>query len=304
MKPQATSTQQILQACRQIVRAQGLGSISIRSAAAASGVAVGTIYHYFPSKEALLLAVTADVWSQIFGLADDEGEQEGQPGYEPLSGEEGQPTREVQPGPEGQPTREVQPGPEGQSAREVQPGPEGQPTREVQLGPEGQPSCESHAESLPARSFVSYVQQMFEGARSRLQQYPGFLGAHAVNLGLYGGGNKGGHRRAGCMSGSPETDAAAMGAAAVDTAATDAAATGTAAADANGVRHMRSFFARLRGGLADALARDSCVRADAFGSQLTSEEFVGFVLQNILLLLVTGQESCHTLLAVIQATIY
>ncbi|MGN0056177.1 MAG: TetR/AcrR family transcriptional regulator, partial [Atopobiaceae bacterium] len=153
MKPQATSTQQILQACRQIARAQGLGNISIRSAAAASGVAVGTIYHYFPSKEALLLAVTADVWSQIFGLADDEGGQE------------------------------------GQSAREVQP------------GQEGQPSCESHAESLPARSFVSYVQQMFEGARSRLQQYPGFLGAHAVNLGLYGGGNEGGHRRAGCMSG-------------------------------------------------------------------------------------------------------
>lgn len=280
MKPQATSTQQILQACRQIVRVQGLGSISIRSAAAASGVAVGTIYHYFPSKEALLLAVTADVWSQIFGLADDEGGQEGQPGYEPLSGEEGQPAREVQPGPEGQPTREVQP------------------------GPEGQPSCESHAESLPARSFVSYVQQMFEGARSRLQQYPGFLGAHAVNLGLYGGGNEGGHKRAGCMSGSPATDAAATGAAAVDTAATDAAATGTTAADANGVRHMRSFFARLRGGLADALARDSCVRADAFGSQLTSEELVGLVLQNILLLLVTGQESCHTLLAVIQATIY
>lgn len=253
MKPQATSTQQILQACRQIVHAQGLGSISIRSAAAASGVAVGTIYHYFPSKEALLLAVTADVWSQIFGLADDEGGQEGQPGYEPLSGKE------------------------GQSAREVQP------------GPEGQPSCESHAESLPARSFVSYVQQMFEGARSRLQQYPGFLGAHAVNLGLYGGGNEGGHRRAGCMTESPATDAAEMG---------------TAAADANGVQYMRSFFARLRGDLADALARDSCVRADAFGSKLTSEEFVGFVLQNILLLLVTGQESCRTLLAFIQATIY
>lgn len=273
MKPQATSTQQILQACRQIVRQKGLGSISIREAAAASGVAVGTIYHYFPSKEALLLAVTADVWSQIFGLADDEDGQD------------------------------------GQSASKAQPCPE------------------------VAESFVSYVQQMFEGARSRLQEYPGFLGAHAASLGLYGGIGRQGHGCAGMEGGRMEGGRIEGGR------ASDQASCATA--DDEGIQHMRSFFGRLREGLSDALAADSRVRTGVFadcravggeaaGSSvtdssatdssaadslaagsaattsdlLTSDEFVSFVLQNVLLLLVSGQQSCHALLAVIRATLY
>lgn len=70
MNPQATSKQAILAACRDIVRHDGLQGISIRSAAAASNVAPGTLYHYFPNKESLLVEVTADVWADIFGTHD------------------------------------------------------------------------------------------------------------------------------------------------------------------------------------------------------------------------------------------
>ena len=66
MKPQATSREAILAQCRDIVRRQGLSGISARGVAAAAGVATGTLYHYFPDKRALLTAVVADVWRDVF----------------------------------------------------------------------------------------------------------------------------------------------------------------------------------------------------------------------------------------------
>ena len=66
MKPQATSREAILAECRAIVRRQGLSGISVRTVAAAAGVATGTLYHYFPDKRALLMAVVADVWCDVF----------------------------------------------------------------------------------------------------------------------------------------------------------------------------------------------------------------------------------------------
>lgn len=68
MKPQATSREAILEECRAIVRHQGLSGISVRTVAAAAGVATGTLYHYFPDKRALLMAVVADVWRDVFSL--------------------------------------------------------------------------------------------------------------------------------------------------------------------------------------------------------------------------------------------
>lgn len=69
MKPQATSREAILAECRAIVRHQGLSGISVRTVAAAAGVATGTLYHYFfPDKRALLMAVVADVWRDVFAL--------------------------------------------------------------------------------------------------------------------------------------------------------------------------------------------------------------------------------------------
>lgn len=68
MKPQATSREDILAACRKVVRERGLSGVSVRAVAAAAGVAPGTLYHYFPDKNALLTAVTADVWREVFDL--------------------------------------------------------------------------------------------------------------------------------------------------------------------------------------------------------------------------------------------
>lgn len=68
MKPQATSREDILAACRQLVREGGLEGVSVRAVATAAGVAPGTLYHYFPDKRALLTAVTADVWREVFDL--------------------------------------------------------------------------------------------------------------------------------------------------------------------------------------------------------------------------------------------
>ena len=68
MKPAATSKEEILAAARKIVQQKGLAGVGMRSVAAEAGVAAGTLYHYFPDKDALLLAVTADIWSDIFDL--------------------------------------------------------------------------------------------------------------------------------------------------------------------------------------------------------------------------------------------
>ena len=68
MKPQATSREDILAACRRLVREGGLEGVSVRAVATAAGVAPGTLYHYFPDKRALLTAVTADVCREVFDL--------------------------------------------------------------------------------------------------------------------------------------------------------------------------------------------------------------------------------------------
>lgn len=78
MKPQATSREDILAACRKVVRDRGLSGVSVRAVAAAAGVAPGTLYHYFPDKNSLLTAVTADVWREVFDLGAPSGAAPGE----------------------------------------------------------------------------------------------------------------------------------------------------------------------------------------------------------------------------------
>ena len=63
-----TSREAILSASRRLVMERGLTALNMRGVAAACGVAVGSVYHYFPSKDALLLATVEDVWRDIFHL--------------------------------------------------------------------------------------------------------------------------------------------------------------------------------------------------------------------------------------------
>lgn len=66
MQPKATSRPAILAAARDLVRRQGWDTLNIRSLAAACGVSVGTLYHYFDSKAELMAATVESVWQEIF----------------------------------------------------------------------------------------------------------------------------------------------------------------------------------------------------------------------------------------------
>lgn len=61
-----TSREDILKNSREVLRQQGFDKFSIRAVAMQSGVAVGSIYHYFQSKTELLCAVTESIWYEIF----------------------------------------------------------------------------------------------------------------------------------------------------------------------------------------------------------------------------------------------
>ena len=64
MKAAATCREEIVRAA--IALKQDAGEISMRQIAKACGVAVGTVYHYFPDKTALLIAAVEQVWREIF----------------------------------------------------------------------------------------------------------------------------------------------------------------------------------------------------------------------------------------------
>ena len=54
----------ILSVARDFVEQEGIDNLNIRSLAKQSGVASGTVYNYFSSKEEILLALTKDYWKQ------------------------------------------------------------------------------------------------------------------------------------------------------------------------------------------------------------------------------------------------
>ena len=64
-----TSKEAILAECRAIVMEKGISSINMRSVAAACGVAVGSLYNYFPSKADLIGAAVEEVWRDIFHMS-------------------------------------------------------------------------------------------------------------------------------------------------------------------------------------------------------------------------------------------
>lgn len=71
MNAAVTSRQDILEACRQLVRTNGWDAVNIRTVAAACGVAVGSIYNYFGSKAELVSATVESVWCDIFHTPED-----------------------------------------------------------------------------------------------------------------------------------------------------------------------------------------------------------------------------------------
>ncbi|MGN0978434.1 MAG: TetR/AcrR family transcriptional regulator [Faecousia sp.] len=66
MNPGITSKEAILQVCREIASEQGLPALNMRAVAKKCGIALGTLYNYFPDKDALLLATVESIWADIF----------------------------------------------------------------------------------------------------------------------------------------------------------------------------------------------------------------------------------------------
>ena len=56
--------QQLLAEARRQVAEHGYAKTTIRSVAAACGIAVGTVYNYYPSKEMLIASFVAEDWSR------------------------------------------------------------------------------------------------------------------------------------------------------------------------------------------------------------------------------------------------
>lgn len=66
-----TSKEEILEISRKLVSEKGLASVNMRTVANACGVAVGSVYNYFPSKAVLLSATIEAVWKDIFCLPEE-----------------------------------------------------------------------------------------------------------------------------------------------------------------------------------------------------------------------------------------
>lgn len=61
-----TSREAILDGALSLAAAKGLNALNMRAVAAQCGVAVGSVYNYFPSKAELTAAVVGHVWQEIF----------------------------------------------------------------------------------------------------------------------------------------------------------------------------------------------------------------------------------------------
>lgn len=65
MNKVVTSKEDILSVSKEMVAANGIQAINMRSVAKQCGVAVGSVYNYFPSKNDLMIAVIDVIWKEI-----------------------------------------------------------------------------------------------------------------------------------------------------------------------------------------------------------------------------------------------
>jgi AcrR family transcriptional regulator len=56
----------ILSEAKKILENEGYSQISIRRVAKECGIAVGTIYNYFPTKKGLIIEMMTDFWEEYF----------------------------------------------------------------------------------------------------------------------------------------------------------------------------------------------------------------------------------------------
>lgn len=66
MKKSVTSKEELCRIARDIARREGISKLSIRRLAAESGIAIGTVYNYYPSKGDLIVEIMEDFWREVF----------------------------------------------------------------------------------------------------------------------------------------------------------------------------------------------------------------------------------------------
>lgn len=66
MNKRVTSTDIILEKALLIAKKEGVDKLSIRKLATACGIAVGSVYNYYPDKDALITALADTFWKNIF----------------------------------------------------------------------------------------------------------------------------------------------------------------------------------------------------------------------------------------------
>lgn len=69
MNKSVTTQEEILEVCKQFIKEDGVKAVTIRSVASRCQLSVGSIYNYFPSKEALVTAAVQAVWIEIIHLS-------------------------------------------------------------------------------------------------------------------------------------------------------------------------------------------------------------------------------------------
>ena len=66
MNTVVTSREEILRTAGEMVKEGKKERISMRGIAGACGIAVGSLYNYFPTKTALMIAVVVELWKELF----------------------------------------------------------------------------------------------------------------------------------------------------------------------------------------------------------------------------------------------
>jgi len=66
MNKTVTSKEELLKSAKEIIDAQGIDKLNIRSLATNCNIATGSVYNYFPSKADLVFALVEDFWKTIF----------------------------------------------------------------------------------------------------------------------------------------------------------------------------------------------------------------------------------------------
>ena len=64
MMNSVTTKEQILVAAKKEAKSKGVDKIGMREIAKAESIALGTIYNYFPNKEALILSTISSIWRE------------------------------------------------------------------------------------------------------------------------------------------------------------------------------------------------------------------------------------------------